>query len=422
VEDSGEVSAIGLSPAAREGHAVLSGIVRRDAADEVLRFLSSRGVPERDIALLETEDVGPIRPGREPTGTLIWADMIGQARANARPVARYIAFMAVAGIIAGYGVITVNQTLIVGAMAVSPDTLPVTAACVGLVDRHIRLVLKALGTFAIGLGTTGLAALVLPPPLKLQGRLPFGFPESSALTGLVTIGVGTIGVALAAGVAAMLALETRASSAVGVAISVTTIPAAAYFGVAAATEDLARAWGAWPCSGSTWPCCWSAGRSRCWCSAGCAGNQHDARGRRAPACSPRDLLALPQATHVGHHGPEHLVVPGSPLGVPQDRQQPDYPQWKQGQSEPGPQGGLEQGRILVAVVPADRDAHQHLPHGLPGQPPEQREVKERQHRRGQTERRGQPMRRRQVCDRLPDDLGQHPDGARRGGDDNQVHA
>ena len=40
-------------------------------------------------------------------------------------------------------------------------------------------------------------------------------------------------VAAAAGVAAMLSFETRASFAVGVAISVTTIPAAAYVGVAA---------------------------------------------------------------------------------------------------------------------------------------------------------------------------------------------
>ena len=39
-------------------------------------------------------------------------------------------------------------------------------------------------------------------------------------------------IALAAGVAAMLAFETRASAAVGVAISVTTIPASAYLGVA----------------------------------------------------------------------------------------------------------------------------------------------------------------------------------------------
>jgi Domain of unknown function (DUF389) len=41
----------------------------------------------------------------------------------------------------------------------------------------------------------------------------------------------TIHVALAAGIAGMLALETRASAAVGVAISVTTIPASAFLGV-----------------------------------------------------------------------------------------------------------------------------------------------------------------------------------------------
>ena len=50
--------------------------------------------------------------------------------------------------------------------------------------------------------------------------------------------------ALAAGVAGMLAFETRASSAVGVAISVTTIPAAAYLGVAAGVGEVGKAWGA----------------------------------------------------------------------------------------------------------------------------------------------------------------------------------
>jgi hypothetical protein len=42
----------------------------------------------------------------------------------------------------------------------------------------------------------------------------------------------------------MLALETRASSAVGVAISVTTIPASAYLGVAAGVGDASKALGA----------------------------------------------------------------------------------------------------------------------------------------------------------------------------------
>jgi hypothetical protein len=51
-------------------------------------------------------------------------------------------------------------------------------------------------------------------------------------------------IALAAGVAAMLSFETRASAAVGVAISVTTIPASAYLGVAIGGGGIDHAMGA----------------------------------------------------------------------------------------------------------------------------------------------------------------------------------
>jgi uncharacterized membrane protein len=64
------------------------------------------------------------------------------------------------------------------------------------------------------------------------------------LRSLATVNDETIAVALAAGVAGMLAFETRASSGVGVAISVTTIPAAAYLGVAAGLGEATKALGA----------------------------------------------------------------------------------------------------------------------------------------------------------------------------------
>ena len=41
--------------------------------------------------------------------------------------------MGVAGVIAAYGVIYNNGILIVGAMAVAPDLLPIAASCVGIV-------------------------------------------------------------------------------------------------------------------------------------------------------------------------------------------------------------------------------------------------------------------------------------------------
>lgn len=177
--------------------------------------------------------------------SLIWADVLGQARANSRPVGRYLVFLIAAGVIAGFGVIEASGILIVGAMAVSPDLLPITAVCVGLASRRGQLVLRALATLAIGMAAVCLAAGVLSKCLDLLGLLPPDFVVGeSVLAGLTTINVSTIGVALAAGVAGMLALETRASAAVGVGISITTIPAAAYLGVAAGLGEAAKALGA----------------------------------------------------------------------------------------------------------------------------------------------------------------------------------
>ena len=51
--------------------------------------------------------------------------------------------MFVAGVIASYGVVEYNVILIVGAMAISPDLLPITAIGVGIVDRRLRLAGRA---------------------------------------------------------------------------------------------------------------------------------------------------------------------------------------------------------------------------------------------------------------------------------------
>jgi len=69
--------------------------------------------------------------------------------------------------------------------------------------------------------------------LNLFDVLPSEYNANvSFLHGLTNVDYSTVLIALAAGIAAMLAFETRASAAVGVAISVTTIPASAALGVA----------------------------------------------------------------------------------------------------------------------------------------------------------------------------------------------
>ena len=169
---------------------------------------------------------------------VVWADLVGQARVQARAPARYFVFMAAAGVIAAFGVINVSPVLIVGAMALSPDLLPITAACTGLVLRRWRLFGRGLATLASGLAVTWAVAAAVTGFLNLFGLLPDGFALGAIPTGQTHVNASTILIALAAGVAGMLAVETRASSAVGVAISVTTIPAVAFLGVATGIGDL----------------------------------------------------------------------------------------------------------------------------------------------------------------------------------------
>jgi uncharacterized hydrophobic protein (TIGR00271 family) len=233
-----------IDAGARNGRAVVTVELSAEAADPALDGLSGLGVPAEDIALLRLDVIRPGARSRE-RANLLWADLVGRAAEYARPVARFLVFMGAAGVIAGYGVIYDNGILIVGAMAVAPDLLPIAACCIGLVLRRRRLVWRALLTLGAGLGFTGLVAGVLTVLLDLLNLLPSGFSvDVGVLEGLTTVNSSTFLVALAAGVAGMLALESRASAAVGVAISVTTVPAASYLGVAAGVGDISKAAGA----------------------------------------------------------------------------------------------------------------------------------------------------------------------------------
>jgi len=120
---------------------VIAGDV--DAAAASVRHLGDDprrriGVPVDDVVLVRVDSIGPSSAQR-PLASVVWADLLSQARANARPFPRYRAFMAMAGIITALGVIYENVTLVVGAMAISPDALPITAAATALILHRGRL-------------------------------------------------------------------------------------------------------------------------------------------------------------------------------------------------------------------------------------------------------------------------------------------
>jgi uncharacterized hydrophobic protein (TIGR00271 family) len=244
LDENDEVSRVRLADATRPGHAVVVAVVHPRAVDELLHDLRRLGVPDTEVTLTREEVLGR-SSGEAAEAGLVWEDVVGMASHNARPIARYVAFMLAAGLIAGYGVIDYNGILIVGAMAISPDLLPITAIGVGLVDRRARLTGGAVVTLVVGMTVASAAAAVSAFFQDQLGLLPAKFDiDSTVLGSLTNVNNETIVVALAAGVAGMLALETRASSGVGVAVSVTTIPAAAYLGVAAGLGERGEALGA----------------------------------------------------------------------------------------------------------------------------------------------------------------------------------
>ncbi|MGH2955598.1 MAG: DUF389 domain-containing protein [Solirubrobacterales bacterium] len=230
------------------GEVVISADVIPRGADQVMAVLEDLEVSSEDYLLARVDVVapGPVGVHRsEDIDDVAWIEVVEEARANARPLARYLALMTVAGLIAGLGVITGNVILIVGAMAVSPDLLPICSICVGIVGRRIRLARRASVTLAVGLAITAVVAAAVTLLLDLTGILSGDFKVGEGTLGaLANVDYSTVLVALCAGVAAMLSFETRASAAVGVAISVTTIPASAYLGVAAAAGEPSNAGGA----------------------------------------------------------------------------------------------------------------------------------------------------------------------------------
>ena len=225
------------------GQAMVMVDLLDDVVDRALEQVNRMGVPPDDVVLVRLDSIGP--SVARPLASVVWADLLSQAGANARPFARYLVFMVAAGVIAAFGVIYANVTLVVGAMALSPDTLPITAAATALVLSRWLLAGRAVIALCVGLGIACIVGGLLTFVLNQLGALRTGFEVGSTfLQGLSTVNVSTPIVAFAAGVAGMLALETRASSAVGVAISVTTIPASAYLGVAAGVGEVGHAAGA----------------------------------------------------------------------------------------------------------------------------------------------------------------------------------
>jgi uncharacterized hydrophobic protein (TIGR00271 family) len=222
------------------GMTELTSDIDAEAADHVLQLLREFELGADDVSLSRASGVELLgwrrRKGVPGHDVLIWNEVLGRARAHARPGLLYLLYMVASGVIAGVGVLTGSSILVVGAMAISPDLLPISATAIGLAEWRPKLGAKAFLTLVAGLAVVVAAAAATTGSLRAMGRIGDDLSLANTILGdsLTEVGPGTVFVALAAGMAGMLAYETAGSAAVGVAISITTIPAAAYVGAAAA--------------------------------------------------------------------------------------------------------------------------------------------------------------------------------------------
>jgi uncharacterized hydrophobic protein (TIGR00271 family) len=220
----------------------LTGDIDSDVADVVLEALREFDLGAEDVTLWRASSVQPLgwhrRKGIAGGPAAAWTEVVGRANESARPGLTYLLYMAAAGVVAGVGVLNASSILVVGAMAISPDLLPICATAIGLVERRTRLWSLAIFTLVVGLAVVTVAAAASTAVLRIFDRISPDLDLGNTVLGqsLTVVGAGTVIVALAAGMAGMLAWETAGSAAVGVAISVTTIPAAAYIGDAIALQ------------------------------------------------------------------------------------------------------------------------------------------------------------------------------------------
>jgi uncharacterized hydrophobic protein (TIGR00271 family) len=201
----------------------------------------SIAVIHNDLALSRfADDVQEAMSG-EPYDTVVWEEVSAKLRSAAQPTVAFLAFFAVAAIIATGGVLSDSPILIVGAMVVGPEYAPLAAMAAGLRDHDGALVRQGATALGIGAALAVAVAAVLALLARAIDQVPLPYAvDDRPLTSFITEpDLFTVLIAAAAAVAGMLALaQDRAGTLVGVLISVTTIPAIAEVGVGLAFGKL----------------------------------------------------------------------------------------------------------------------------------------------------------------------------------------
>jgi uncharacterized hydrophobic protein (TIGR00271 family) len=248
------INVVHLPGAARkpDGDLLMCDVAREDGS-VVLATLRGLGCDTRGTITADSIGVSVSRASddaeRHAAGSaadaVIWEEVTAQTSESADLSFSFALFMVLATLIATVGILTDSVVLIIGAMVVGPEFGPLAGVCVALVQRRRALALRSgvalVAGFGVGITAAGLFTLLLLE-VHLAPAVVTAHPQTLFISRPDAFAVI---IALLAGVAGMFSLTTAKPGAlIGVFISVTTIPAAANIGVAAAYQDSAELRGA----------------------------------------------------------------------------------------------------------------------------------------------------------------------------------
>ena len=221
-----------LCDVARENASVVLGELRALGLEEV----GSISADAVDISLSRSSEAAERAAAGSPADAVVWEEVAERTNEEAELSATFVAFATLAMLIAAVGILTDSVVLIIGAMIVGPEFGPIAGICVALVERRPALARRSLLALAVAFPAGITAAFLATAGARWAGAVGDTVEPHRTQTLFVSHPNGwSLLVALLAGTAGMLSLTSAKSGAlIGVLVSVTTIPAAANIGVAAA--------------------------------------------------------------------------------------------------------------------------------------------------------------------------------------------
>ncbi|MEV7343111.1 DUF389 domain-containing protein [Streptomyces sp. NPDC093544] len=231
--------------------------VAREAGDELIGALTELDLDENgsiaveniDLSLSKRADKAEDEAPGEGVDAVLWEHLADATHEESTLTVTYVGLLAVATMLAACGVMLDNAILIVGAMAVGPEFGPLAGISTALVRRAPHLVWRSLWALLAGFAVAMVLTVGFSWLLDVLGLFERSMVEAARPNTAFIWKPDWMSfvVAFLAGIAGTLSLTSAKSGAlIGVAISVTTVPAAANAAVAFSYTDYSQTWG------STW--------------------------------------------------------------------------------------------------------------------------------------------------------------------------